>query len=150
MNFVEVSTDDMYVIGTQALATCVGVLLYCEEKKKAIVAHVSSNVDKAINDISREIYFNGFDKENIKYLIIPGYYKSGYLVDEILNNFCSSFLNFEKIEEKDIPNYAVEIDKDTPSCQFAFDALNGKFVTDKVLFGVDYIDFMNFEKILVK
>ena len=35
MNDAQISTEDRPIIGTQALATCIGVLLYNEEKKVA-------------------------------------------------------------------------------------------------------------------
>ena len=40
MNDADISTEEKPIIGTYALATCLGVLLYSEETRKAIVAHI--------------------------------------------------------------------------------------------------------------
>ena len=55
MDDAQISTEDRPIIGTQALATCIGVLLYSEEKKLAIVAHVSSEPIQTIDKIFKLI-----------------------------------------------------------------------------------------------
>lgn len=39
MNHVGITTIDKPIIGTNSLAPCLGILLYNEEKKIALVAH---------------------------------------------------------------------------------------------------------------
>lgn len=143
MNEIDISTDDKPIIGTYALATCVGVLLYDETQKKAIVCHCSSNYELMIEKLKKFISYYEFNKNNVKYLIVPGYYKSGYLVDEYLEHFCKSYSNFESFEKDLISDFAIESSDEFTSCQFAFDSRNGKFVTNKVLFGIDLINLMN-------
>jgi len=41
---------------------------------------------------------------------------------------------------KEVPLDAIIKDPDLPAYQFAFDAQSGKFVSDKVLYGTDYLD----------
>ena len=148
MDEVDISTDDKPIIGTFALATCVGVLLYCEEKKKAIVAHVSSEWQSTIYKIIDLIFENGMENSIIKYKIIPGNYYNNYQIKEKLEEVCASLHPmFVPFSEKEIPDNAIEVDEVTSSHQFAFDSLTGKFVSDKVLYGKEYFDVCDLNRV---
>lgn len=135
MDDAKISTVDKPIIGTQALATCIGVLLYSEEKKVAIVAHVSAESIYAVDKIFRIIIDNKLTSTKFKYKIIPGYYKDHYGVIGKLEKYFSHFIPFE---ESKMPNDAINTVEEFTSREFAFDASTGKFVTDKVYFGLQY------------
>ena len=42
MNEIKITDNENTVIGTNALATCVGVILYSEKHKRAIVGHIAN------------------------------------------------------------------------------------------------------------
>ena len=142
VNDARISTDEKPIVGTEALATCIGVLLYSEEKKIAIVAHVSSQPMETIDKIFNIIVKNKLYSVNFKYKIIPGYYEEHYEVEDILKKHLSHFTPFEdnEITEKDI-----RISEEYTSKEFAFDASTGKFVTDKVYFGLDYLSVNGYD-----
>ena len=141
MNDVQISTDDKPIIGTDSLATCTGVLLYSEIKKRAIVAHVACETKNIFYRSLELAYKNGFNDAFIKYKIIPGYYFNHYETKKELDSLYGSIPNLLiPFDEKDIPEGAIIKDEKTPSLKFAFDASSGKFVTDKVCFGKEYID----------
>ena len=141
MDSADITTVEKPIIGTQALATCFGVLLYDEKNKEAIVAHVSSNWKKAVSLIFNLISCGEF--RTFKYLIITGYYSErednyniGSLLTKIFTesnvktvNFIPFEMIYSKYKQKDL----------TESYHFAFDSRTGKFVTDKVLFGEEYL-----------
>jgi len=135
---VDISDDDKYIIGTHELSTCTGVLLYCEEKKRAIVGHVSSDWENVIKKTIELIYLNNLGNYIFKYKIIPGYDPSNGVSKKIEEVFISLSPMLVPFEEKNILDGIVGLDENTQSFEFAFDAINGKFVTDKVLFGIDY------------
>lgn len=74
MDDTKISTKEKPIIGTQALATCIGVLLYDEENKVAIVAHISSEPIPIIDKIFNLIMKNKLYNNKLKYKIIAGYY----------------------------------------------------------------------------
>lgn len=58
MGQVDISTDDKYIIGTQALSPCIGFILHSKDKEKSIVGHVSSSQltdNERVNDLSFQI-----------------------------------------------------------------------------------------------
>lgn len=137
MNEVGITTKDNPIIGTTALATCFGILLYDEENKEAIVAHVSTNFMPIIFKIFDLIKV---DKKRIfKYAIIPGYYSINSdpyqikkRIENIFEDIQTNKTQFKKLEN--IPKNAIKKDKNTPSFEFAFDANEGKFVSQEVCF----------------
>lgn len=143
MNDIDISTEEKPIIGTQALATCVGLILYSEKHKKAIVAHISSSHEHIFYNIFYLIFTNKLEDSIIKYGIIPGYYEEHYNVVKDLktffNNYPELFVSFSSDELIKCFN----IDKETFSKEFAFDSRSGKFVTDKVLFGTEYLNLNN-------
>lgn len=135
MDDAQISTEEKPIIGTHALATCIGVLLYSEEKKTAIVAHVSSEPMRSIDKIFNLIIENKLYSTKFKYKIITGYYEEHYQVKKLLEEHFKDFIPFG---ENEILHSDIQIAEETTSKQFAFNASTGKFVTDKVLFGADY------------
>lgn len=135
INDAQISTEEKPIIGTQALATCIGVLLYNEEKKVAIVAHISSDYIPTIDKIFNIIIKNKLYNNKLKYKIIPGYYNERPDIIKILEDH---FKDFTPFDETLIPSNGIITDKKTTSNEFAFDATTGKFVSDKVIFGTDY------------
>ena len=139
MNDAQISTIEKPIIGTDALATCRGVLLYSEEKKVAIVAHVSCDeyvVMDTINKIFKIIVDNKLYGVKFKYKIFPGYYpEDHYGITLILEKYFADFMPFG---DEELLGNVINRDDATESCCFAFDASSGRFVTDKVFFGLDY------------
>lgn len=133
MNEVAISTPEKTIIGTLGLATCVGVLLYNENEKKAVVGHVSSNWEPMTKELVTVAIQNGLDTSEIKYLIIPGFYEEHYNVKKGLEMFFSELKPLMKpFSENEITNESILNDKELPSRYFAFDAATGKFVTNKI------------------
>ena len=83
INEAKISTLENSIIGTVGLATCVGILLYSEEHKKAIVAHVSNNCGECVNDTLKLIEESKLDSSPLKYIIIPGYYMTDMPVIQV-------------------------------------------------------------------
>lgn len=135
MNDAMITTNDKTIIGTDALATCIGVLLYNEDKKIAIVAHVKPNSIDAINKIFDIIVKNKLWSTKFKYLIIPGYYEEHYNTTKLIQKHLTHMIPFNQDE---IPKNAIITNEEFTSKAFAFDAATGKFVTNKVYFGKDY------------
>lgn len=138
MGDAKISTNEKPIIGTEALATCHGVLLYNEEKKLAIVSHIPPDEIEAlmtIDKIFQIIIDNKLSNTKFKYVIIPGYYKEHYNIKALLEKHLTHFIPFN---ENEIPNDAIQIDEKTTSKEFAFDVSTGKFVTNNVYFGIDY------------
>lgn len=130
MNDADITTEDKPIIGTYALATCLGVLLYSEEKKKAIVAHVvSSNHQHTIDKIFNLLIKNKLLNTPIKYKIILGYYKDAA-------EYYNTIEELEKYFKEFIP-YTGEIDINTNDTlganAFAFDASTGRFITSSII-----------------
>lgn len=135
INDAQITTKEKNIIGTDALATCIGVLLYNEEKKTAIVAHVEPDKLDAIDKIFEIIIKNKLWSTKFKYLIIPGYYQEHYNTKELIEERLAHLTPFTQDE---IPENAIITNEEFTSREFAFDAEAGKFVTDKVYFGMDY------------
>ena len=133
MDDAQITTEDKPIIGTEALATCLGLLLYSEEKKIAIVAHVSSEPMKALNKVFEIMFNNNLLRTTFKYKIIEGYYKEHYKTKELLEKYFGMNIPFDNTSDNDI-----KIDEKNTQKLFAFDASTGKFVTDKVYYGVEY------------
>ncbi len=140
MNEADISSEECSIIGTTALATCFGILLYDEENKIAIVGHATSTwiptVLKMLNLIDDEIHI-------FKYLVIPGYdskQRDFYNTKNKINRFFKIF-NTEKVSfvpyDKEYEPYIV-LDEKTMSYEFLFDAQTGKFVleTEKLCYNL--------------
>lgn len=151
MDDANTTTSEKPIIGTQALATCFGILVIDKKAKKAIIAHVSSTWQPAIIKLLKLLDFHHSHIYNYK--IFPGYYseqEDHYHVEQDLEKFFMSIgstdIQFVPFLNKDIPSNAIILDEATLSYEFAYDASICKFVTDRVLFGNDYLN-ANSEKI---
>lgn len=138
MDDAKMSTSERPIIGTQALATCLGVLLYDEVGRQAIVAHVSSEPIKALDKIFNIIIENKLLKVKFKYKIIWGTDREPAEFHHVVDILEKHFSDFIPFGENELSEGGIRTDENTMSRKFAFDALTGKFVTDKVLFGTDY------------
>ena len=143
MGEVGISSAEYPIIGTQALATCVGVLLYSEKHKSAIVAHVSSFYKNILYEIINILSLNGLLDDKIYYCVIPGYYKDHYNVYNSLNSFFKEYPDLFVSFPKEKLYKSCKIDKETRSKEFGFDSINGVFVTNDVFFGEKYINVKN-------
>lgn len=140
MNDAQISTSERPIIGTDALSTCRGVLLYSEEKNVAIVAHVSCEeymVMDTIDKIFKIITDNKLYRVKFKYKIFPGYYPDDhYGITSKLEEYFKDFIPFK---DEELLGVVIVRDDAGESCCFAFDVDSGRFVTDKVYFDSDYI-----------
>lgn len=134
MNDADISTEEKPIIGTYALATCLGVLLYSEEKRKAIVAHISASdpiptLDKVFNIMIKNKLLN----TPIKYKIILGYDKEAYQfykTEDILKEYFKYYIPFS---EEEFSPEAIKTEHELGANAFAFNAETGKFITDDIL-----------------
>lgn len=133
MSDIKASDDDNNVIGTTGLGPCFGVVLYNEDKKRAIVTHSVSDNPDLFFELILFADKNELLNDNMKYAIIPGYdettsYKKSKETLEI---------EFEKSGIKPLLNAGncvrtVKISNiySNEYCnEFLFDAFSGRFVT---------------------
>lgn len=176
MGQVDISTDEKYIIGTQALSPCIGFILHSKDMGKAVVGHISSGQlveNSRVNDLRFQIS-ELLDQGNLKGVpldlkIIEGAYpstqiaysheldildifgKSQYTLPEVLEEVIkkSDFVNIStttmyqeqnSTPEVQVVDYYEGYGHGDKSKQFAFDAKNGNFVTDKVYFGPEYFE----------
>lgn len=132
MDDAKITNSENSIIGTRSLATCLGVLLYNEEKKLAIVAHVSSNPYPALDKLFRILIDNKLLRVKFKYKIFFGYDKEPAIYHGIVDILEEHFKDFTSFDEKEIPDNAVNIDENFECLEFSFDALTGSFVTEKI------------------
>ena len=140
MNEADISTKDKPIIGTNGLSTCVGVLLYCEEKKQAIVAHSSSDWESIILQIYQLISEHNLINSTFKYVIFPGYYKSHYNTLYYISSIFKDDKHF--VPFKEIPDNAILINNEEFHNSFAFDSESGKFVTNKIFNDKTYLNYL--------
>ncbi len=144
MNEAGITTEEKPIIGTQALATCFGVLLYERNKKVALVAHLSVNFIPTLINLLDLI---NFSQENVfEFLIIPGYYSAKEDHYNIYRQLLEIFKECNTPKFKFVPfrqslKNNIHFDKDTLSYSFAFDSRTGKFVNEEVYFGLEYLEF---------
>lgn len=137
MNEINISDSDFPIIGTEALGPCVAFLVYSEEKQRAIVAHIPDNTKDYFPILLDIISVYDMHKSPLRYTIIKGYYDNGYKIDEILEKEFKMYPNLF-VPFKELPINAINIDENSTSHEFAFNALTGEFVTEKVFFGYEY------------
>lgn len=132
MNEYVLATPTTPLIGTYALATCLGLIMYDEHNHFAL-AHISSDYKNLISQMLRQM----INTAPIHVIIIPGYDTYPEKIYEIIaylkdhNNF--SLYDFD-IEIKYIPEY---LEENTQSIEFAFDTRTKTFIKvdyDKILF----------------
>lgn len=129
MNEIKITDNENTVIGTNALATCVEVILYSEKHKRAIVGHIANEPELNFIKMIYMLEMNRFTDSKINYAVIGGYYYNHY-------ELCSKLYNlFNKYKEMFIPleynNDDILKDEGLPSVGFIFDASTGKFINSK-------------------
>lgn len=139
MNDAQITTEEKTIIGTDSLATCIGVLLYSEDKRRAIVAHVAPDKLEITTKIAQLLVENDLVELPIKYKIISGYYDEHYNTKERLEKSFNCFIPFS---EEEISDNAIIRNEKYTSCEFVFDASTGKFITEKDFFN-NYHETMN-------
>lgn len=136
MNEVKCTTRYGEVIGTKAIASCIGVLLYDKENKKAIVGHLNSNmydgfeVEDAIRiyiELCNCMLDNNFS-ENVSYLILPGIVGNKDRINTVALELEKYLANYEKM---DVDSSAIKIHGETESLEFIFDPGHDIFLTGK-------------------
>lgn len=138
MDEIDISSEEKPIIGTCALSTCIGVLLYSEKHQKAIVAHISENTEYYLKKIVEFMIEYKLDDDIVYYKVIEGYYPNHYQIKEIMENNLKNVPIFkELILKKD----DVLVDETTYSVEFAFNALTGEFVSKSVRFDIEYNDY---------
>lgn len=134
MDHADITTLDKPIIGTHSLAPCLGILLYDEEKKMALVVHArSGNPIPALDELFTIIYKNRLSSTKFKYKIFDGYYKEEakfYHTKEIIKKHFKEYIPFN---EEEIPSTALLKNPNLEANEFYFDASTGKFVTNEVL-----------------
>ena len=143
MDDAKITNSENFIIGTRSLATCLGVLLYNEEKKLAIVVHVSSNPYLALDKLFQILIDNKLLRVKFKYKIFFGYDKEPAIYHGIVDILKEHFKDFVPFDENDIPDNAIHVDNNFESLEFAFDASTGSFVTEKIF--CDFNDFTLFD-----
>ena len=136
MDQVVVSTSDKPIIGTQALDTCFGILLYDRKNKFGICGHADPyNTFGIIVEMLKQIPES--TEGIIEYTIVPGYramkqkkFEREDEIQDILRNYMSinpkiHFTSLRTPLNPSMPNGLLCYD-------FAFDTISGKDVTSIV------------------
>ena len=136
MNQVKCVSGNNSLIGTKAIASCIGVLLYDKLNKKAIVGHFNSNMydgpevedaNRIYNELCNAIIDNNLSND-IVYLVVPGLVGN---VDRIKNvsieleKYLAIYKKMENIEDD-----SIKINVETESLEFVFDPNYGVFATN--------------------
>ena len=137
MDQVVVSTSDKPIIGTQALDTCFGILLYDRKNKFGICGHADpKNIFNIVIEMLKQI--PSTTEGDIEYTIISGYhaieqhnFKGREEIDDILRNYSVinpkiKFSSLKASINPKMPNGLLCYD-------FAFDTKSGEDVT-KIVF----------------
>ncbi len=134
MNEADISNEEYPIIGTCALATCFGILLYEENKRIAIVGH--STADWVPIVLKMLDLIDDSEMSIFKYLVIPGYYSK---IEDVYNTKKKIELFFEMFKtdkvsfkpyDKEYEEYII-FDEKTCSYEFDFDSRTGKFLLSK-------------------
>ena len=141
MGEIVTSTKEKPIVGTNALATCNGIIFYDRQNKKAWVGHGPAS--SSIATLHKMIEYLKDVAGIIEYGIIPGWdnvnrrdLKTTNLMIEYLHNNCPKQIKL-------MPLLNLHIKKDNginPSYEFAFDAETGKSVTDELFYECENIE----------
>ena len=136
MDQVVVSTSDKPIIGTQALDTCFGILLYDRKNKFGICGHADpKNIFNIVIEMLKQI--PSTTEGDIEYIIISGYraieqhnFKGIEEIQDILRNYVAinpkiKFTSLKTPLNPKMPNGLL-------CYEFAFDTESGKDVTSIV------------------
>jgi len=108
---IDISTEDKYIIGTYALASCIGFVLHSKDMKKAIVGHVSSGQlmhNEQVSNLSFQLstLLEQGDLRDVPLdlIIIEGAFPSTYVIHsydlEILDIFGKSTYTLPEVLEE--------------------------------------------------
>lgn len=141
MNQVVVSTSDKPIIGTQALDTCFGILLYDRKNKFGICGHADpKNIFGIVVEMLKQI--PSTTEGNVEYAIISGYraieqnnFKGVEEIQDILRNYMSinPKIHFTPLKTPLNPS----MPKGLLCYDFAFDTISGKDITSIVFKNYD-------------
>ena len=123
MNKYVCSSKEHPILGTYALATCIGIIIY-DDYGNFNLAHIASEYELIIKRMVK----NMKNTNPIKVIIIPGYYTRVETIYEIIEYLKSreNFLYYDfEIEIKILKNY---INEELPSIEFAFDTRTKEFI----------------------
>lgn len=121
MDDIQISTNNKPIIGTCALAPCMGFILYSKENKKSIVGHISSSqlldnnsLEKLKLKIFKIIAQNNLVNDYFDIMLIEGaqksiYYKEWYELDTLQNQEKKTYSLFEVLEKVLIQLPAIKI-----------------------------------------
>lgn len=130
------STNDKPIIGTQALDTCYGILFYDRAKKEGVCGHaVPSQLTLVLAEMMK--WLKG-RTGNIEYMILPGFRnvdRKDYSGLKELSDYMLKHMpeNVKMTSLKDMQG-GFRLHQETLSYEFAFDTMNGEFVTEYVFF----------------
>ena len=111
MNDIQISTNDKPIIGTFALGPCLGFVLHSQEKKRAIVGHIScsqlmdnNNLEKLRLQILKIIIENELVNSSFNLMLIEGaqkslYYKEWYELGILQSEEKRTYPLFEILEK---------------------------------------------------
>ncbi len=130
------STNQRPIIGTMALDTCYGILLYDRKNKWGLVGHgAPSSKDSTLKAMIARM--NDGTNRVVEYLIVPGFRNVDYGdysgSDQLMNiiNLCK-FPNIKLVPLSTLPD--IKLHNNTLSYEFAFDTQSGEFVTNFLFF----------------
>lgn len=136
MGEIVISTIDKPIIGTTALDTCYGIVLYDRKNKKGIVGHAAPS--SKIYTLREMINLLDRDKPlEIEYAIVPGYRnierKDYRGLDELLEclfHACPPNIKLKKFAT----DLGISVPSDLLCYQFAFNVTTGKSVTNELFY----------------
>ena len=139
-NEVECVEGKYPVVGINSLGPCIGLLIYVEKYKIAIVAHISDTImwETTIkNNINFLLEQYKVKNDSLKYLIITGYYENKNLLDEIRKYITEELPKAKNFNQEKIPKNAIKtvlLNNGLGAREFAFNASTGGFETGEINF----------------
>ena len=136
MGGIVISTSERPIIGTQALDTCYGILFYDRDKKEGVCGHAVPS--QLIVVMAEMVKWLKRRTGNIEYMILPGFRNvdrkdfSGF--DELHSYMTMKKPRGVKFVVMKNSSGGFRLHQDTLSYEFAFDTINGEFVTEYVFF----------------
>ena len=121
MNEYVLASTDKPILGTTALASCTGIIIY-DKNGNYSLGHLSTNYKNVIEGM-----VNNIDKNSkIKVIIIPGFYTTPRKIYEIKEFLKLDYAEHDfEIEIKILNEY---INKEFTSIEFAFDTRTEEFI----------------------
>lgn len=136
MGGVVESSTEKFIIGTQALDTCYGIMFYDRTRKQGVVGHaIPSQLTSVLAEMLK--WLNG-RTGLVEYMILPGFRNvdrkdySGF--KELYDYMLAHIPDNVKIVPLKNMKSGFRLDQASLSYEFAFDTANGEFVTEYVFF----------------